>query len=62
MVSGYPTSMIALQVDGLSTDPSVLGCHSTDYYNNKNFGKIILILISILVYDIIILIRIIILL
>ena len=32
MVSGYPTSTIIPQVDGLSTDTPVLGRHTFTYY------------------------------
>ena len=32
MVSGYPTSMNLLRVDGLSTDPGDLECHISSLF------------------------------
>ena len=32
MVSGYPTSTSFLRVDGWSTDPQVLGCHTNNHF------------------------------
>ena len=41
MVSSYPTSMGLLQVDGLSTDPRVLGRHKSMQKDAlKQMGKL----------------------